>query len=86
MELRPLILIVIAVLVVLLGLFAWRAKGSGPHKTNYRALFVVGISWIPIGLATENNVFWILASSSYSPDGPTGTNGIVEEVLDVTNQ
>jgi len=61
MELRPLILIVIAVLVVLLGLFVWRAKGSdAPHKTNYRALFVVGISWIPIGLATENNVFWIL--------------------------
>ena len=61
MELRPLILIVIAVLVVLLGLFVWRAKGSdAPHTTNYRALFVVGVSWIPIGLATENTVFWIL--------------------------
>ena len=61
MEFRPLILIVIAVLIVLLGLFVWRAKGSdAPHQTNYRALFVIGISWIPIGLATENNAFSIL--------------------------
>jgi len=59
MEFRPLILIAIAVVIVLLGLFAWRAKGSGSHKPNYRALFVVGISWIPIGLASENNAFWI---------------------------
>ena len=43
-----------------MAVFAWRAKQSGSRPADYRTLFVIGISWIPIGLATENDTLWIL--------------------------
>ena len=56
-----LILVVVAGLV-LLGLvifmiLAYRRGGEG-KEPNYRALFVLGITWLPIGIATRNPGFW----------------------------
>ena len=28
-------------------------------KTNYRVFFIIGITWIPLGIATENYAFTI---------------------------
>ena len=62
MELPALLYIAIAVAVVLVGVFAGRRKTSAPRTNNYRTLCIVGLSWIPIGLGTENTTFWILGS------------------------
>lgn len=28
------------------------------HVPNYKALFIIGFSWIPVGIATHNPAFW----------------------------
>jgi len=30
------------------------------HVPNYRALFILGITWIPIGIGTENPGLWMM--------------------------
>ena len=62
MEPRTLLYLAIAVAIVLVAVFAGRGKFNGTREHNYRALFIVGLSWIPIGLATGLAVFWILGT------------------------
>jgi hypothetical protein len=55
------VLIAIAVLIVVMGVVAlWVRKNGGARKTNYKTLFIIGISWIPLGLATDNSAFWVI--------------------------
>lgn len=57
----PWILIAIAGLLVLLGVFAYfLIKKKGRHEPDYYTLFIIGITWLPLGLAMENPAFWIL--------------------------
>jgi 4-amino-4-deoxy-L-arabinose transferase-like glycosyltransferase len=56
----PWIILAIFVLVVILGIIAliFTKKRRG-HKTDYYALFIMGITWIPIGIifmATDNSL------------------------------
>jgi hypothetical protein len=57
---------VIIILIVLIALFfvffivrSRTAVNSGKkHVPNYRALFILGLTWIPIGIATDNPGLW----------------------------
>ena len=45
----------------LLGLLTFaivRNKKKGDLSTNYRTLFIIGIVWLPIGIATKNPGLW----------------------------
>jgi hypothetical protein len=50
-------------IALLLVIFIVRSRSSDPQKKripNYRALFILGITWIPIGIGTENPGLWAL--------------------------
>jgi hypothetical protein len=32
------------------------------HVPNYKALFIIGFSWIPVGIATHNPAFWAIGA------------------------
>ena len=60
MSTYPIIAITIAlILVVLLAVMfvVYRRKGEMP-ETDYRTFFILGITWLPLGLATDNPAFW----------------------------
>ena len=62
MELRIILYLAVAVAIVLVAVFAGRGKANDTREHNYRALFIVGLTWIPIGLAAEITTFWILGT------------------------
>jgi len=48
----------IAVLVVLFAvIFIYRNRGQ-KVETDYRVFFILGITWLPIGIATDNPGLW----------------------------
>ncbi len=49
--------IVIAILVILLLVAAIIMRHRYNRKPNYKAFFIIGLTWIPLGIATGNNVF-----------------------------
>ncbi len=51
----PWIIIGIIVLGALVAFLIFKKKKETP--TDYRALFIVGVSWLPLGIATENHAF-----------------------------
>ena len=62
MELRILLYVAAAVAIVLVAVFAGRGKVNDTSEHHYRALFIVGLSWIPLGLGTGNTAFWFLGT------------------------
>ena len=50
---------IVLVLVVLFGVIfiVRRQKGDMP-ETDYRVFFILGITWLPLGIATDNPAFW----------------------------
>ena len=61
----PVIAIVLALtLIVLIGVvvFVRRWKEEFP-ETDYWVFFILGISWLPFGIATENLVYWLRSRS-----------------------
>ncbi len=46
-------------MVIFMVVSASRNKGE-KRIPNYRALFIIGITWLPIGFATENPGFWAM--------------------------
>jgi hypothetical protein len=68
------IAIIILVLVGVAGLafFISRNKGLDVKRDDYRTYFIIGIAFIPIGIATENWTFTIL--------------GIVFMIIGLTNR
>ncbi len=55
----PVIVIITALILVLFVVFIIEQRKTGePHAPNYRTLFIVGISWLPLGIAADNPGFW----------------------------
>jgi len=52
------ILIVIALVVVLLLAIAYNRNKDQEAATDYRAFFILGISMLPVGIATDNPGLW----------------------------
>ena len=51
-------IIIFVAIVVLAIIFVVKQKNSGEKiETDYRTLFIIGITWIPLGIATENPGF-----------------------------
>ncbi len=59
---KPWILIAVLILIVLLGIIAIMAVKykKKQHKPDYYVFFVMGLIWLPFGIATENSAFFIL--------------------------
>ena len=58
---NPTIIILIAAIALLLVVFMVRSASRDKEQKrvpNYRALFVIGITWLPIGIATDNPGLW----------------------------
>jgi Na+/H+ antiporter NhaD/arsenite permease-like protein len=59
----PIVAVMIALTVVLLvvllavAFVVYRRKGERPEP-DYRVFFILGITWLPLGIATENPAFW----------------------------
>lgn len=57
--LASVILIAIVVLAILFVFFAINRKKRGETaETDYRLFFIIGITWLPIGIATDNPALW----------------------------
>jgi hypothetical protein len=57
----PIIIILIVVIALLFLFFMVRsASGNKGEKRvpNYRALFILGVTWLPIGIAIDNPGLW----------------------------
>jgi hypothetical protein len=58
------IIIILIILIALLFVFfivRSRSEDSKKrHVPNYRALFILGVTWIPIGIGTENPGLWMM--------------------------
>ena len=50
-------LVALVLLVVMLLVYKRRGEKAEP---NYRALFISGIVWLPIGIATKNPGLWVM--------------------------
>ena len=48
-------LIIVALLVVFFVVY--KRRGEMP-PTDYRVFFILGITWLPLGIATDNPGFW----------------------------
>ncbi|MCP5093951.1 MAG: hypothetical protein GY943_00200 [Chloroflexi bacterium] len=58
----PIIAIIIVLMLVLFLAFliiVYRRKGEMP-KTDYRLFFILGIIWLPMGIATDNSGLWVI--------------------------
>ncbi len=54
--------------------FVYRQKGEMP-KTDYRLFFILGLIWLPIGIATDNPGLWEWAPFFSLRGWPIETNG-----------
>lgn len=57
-NLTPFVIIGIIVVILLLAIIYLKNKHKQP--TNYKAFFIIGITWIPLGISTENYTFSII--------------------------
>ncbi|MBR9677077.1 hypothetical protein GOV04_02975 [Candidatus Woesearchaeota archaeon] len=56
----PWIMILILALIVILGVIAYFATKGEKKEPDYYTFFIIGITWIPLGIATDNPAFWIM--------------------------
>ena len=59
----PIIIVLIVLIAFLFVFFIVRTRSADAekrHVPNYRALFILGITWIPIGIGTENPGLWVM--------------------------
>ncbi len=54
------LIIGLAALAIILVVFKMRKVQAGTSKTDYRVFFILGIVWLPFGIAIDNSVFLIL--------------------------
>lgn len=57
--------IAVTIALLLVSFFVMR-RGEKKHKIDYRTLFILGIVWIPIGLATGNHILWIVGLALFT--------------------
>ena len=53
-------MILIVVALVVLGILAVFMIRGKKHEPNYYTLFILGIVWLPLGIATDNSAFFII--------------------------
>jgi len=53
----PVLMVVIGVLIVGILIAAIIMHKKYGTKPNYRVFFIIGVTWIPLGIATKNFVF-----------------------------
>ena len=51
------LMIGIAVLIILLAVFAIVKNKGKTTEPDYRVFFILGITWLPLGIATDNPAF-----------------------------
>ncbi len=51
-------ILILVIITVLLAIFIIRYKKK-PHNPDYYTFFIIGITWIPLGLVFKNPGFWI---------------------------
>ena len=52
---------ILALLVAFFGIFVWNMRKKGwKHETDYKAFFVMGVVWFPLGLLFDMPFFFIL--------------------------
>ena len=56
-------IIIILIVVIALGFLFFMVRSASGNKEkkrvpNYRALFILGVTWLPIGIATDNPGLW----------------------------
>ena len=57
----PWIIITIVVLIIILAIIAvFVTRKKGKHEPDYYTFYIIGITWIPLGLATKNYAFFIM--------------------------
>lgn len=56
------ILVGVFILIIILGLiFMIRIIKEGErYEPDYRAFFIIGITWLPFGIIIKNSIFWIM--------------------------
>jgi len=54
------IVLIVAIALLFLGFLVYinSRKTEEKRVPNYRALFIIGLSWLPIGIATKNPGLW----------------------------
>jgi len=57
MAATPWIAIAILVLLAALGIAAWKLNSGKKRPTDYYNLFIIGLVWLPMGLAMGNLAF-----------------------------
>lgn len=54
-------IVIVIVLALSIGVFfVVRNRGLETRVDDYRAFFIMGAAFIPIGIATENSAMWII--------------------------
>ena len=57
------LMIIIAVFLLVglvIAIIATIIKRKENRKPNYKAFFIIGVCWVPIGIATQNYVFMVI--------------------------
>ncbi|MCH7850845.1 MAG: hypothetical protein IH845_04345 [Nanoarchaeota archaeon] len=54
------LILVLAILLAILAVFAYTSRNYKEQKVDYFAFFLVGIVWLPIGAAIENYVLSVM--------------------------
>lgn len=52
--------IILAMIILLLVVFGavFVLKKENKYEPDYRVFFILGITWLPLGIATNNSAFW----------------------------
>ena len=51
---------ILGIIIALLIVFIIVVRRKGNHTIDYRALFILGVVFIPIGASTKNYFMWVL--------------------------
>lgn len=54
------ILILIAAIALALGIWTLIYSRKRKYEPDYYTFFIIGLVWLPLGIATGNSTFWIL--------------------------
>lgn len=54
--------IILAMIILLLVVFGaiYLLKKENKHEPDYRVFFILGVIWLPLGIATKNNIPLVL--------------------------
>jgi vacuolar-type H+-ATPase subunit I/STV1 len=56
------ILVLIAAIALALGIWTLIYYRKRKYEPDYYTFFIIGLVWLPLGIATGNSTFWILGA------------------------